>query len=115
MDPREQNSGVGPEPDGAWMYVLRLESGALYIGATRNLTARWSDHLAGRACRTTRLDPPVSILYRERHPDYRAARRREAQLKRWTRGKKEALVAGRIAELKQRARRGPGDQKSDQR
>jgi predicted GIY-YIG superfamily endonuclease len=33
------------------------------------------------------------LVRKEEHPSYLAARRREHQLKKWTRRKKEALVA----------------------
>jgi putative endonuclease len=43
--------------------------------------------------RTTQLDPPVALAYSEEHATFSEARRREAQVKRWTRAKKEALLA----------------------
>ena len=45
-----------------WTYILRLKSGHLYIGATNDLKQRYQDHLNGRACRTTKLDPPVKVV-----------------------------------------------------
>jgi putative endonuclease len=82
------------------VYFLRLRSGTLYIGASENLEPRLEDHAAGRACRTTQLDPPVALLRVEIHSTFAAARRREAQLKRWSRAKKEALVGGDAASLR---------------
>lgn len=78
----------------AWFYILRLQSRKLYPGATTNLDQRWKDHIAGHACRTTKLDPPVKLTYQEEHPTFSDARRRETQIKRWSAKKKEALVAG---------------------
>lgn len=78
----------------AWFYILRLKSGILYPGSTTDLNQRWADHKAGRACRTTRYDPPMTRLYFEEHSTFIEARRREAQVKRWSAKKKEALVAG---------------------
>ena len=75
-------------------YILRLQSGALYIGATKKLEDRYEKHRTGSAGRTTALDPPVSLVYSEEHESFAIARKREAQVKRWTRAKKEALVAG---------------------
>jgi putative endonuclease len=74
------------------VYFLRLRSGALYIGASKDLGQRLDDHASGQACRTTQLDPPVSFLGFETFATVSEARMREAQLKRWSRGKKEALV-----------------------
>jgi predicted GIY-YIG superfamily endonuclease len=42
----------------------------------------------------------VQLVYSELHADRPAALRRERQLKRWTRAKKEALIAGDLALLK---------------
>ena len=88
----------------AWFYILRLRSGQLYVGATTDLERRWEEHVRGCACRTSKIDPPVSIVCTEEHPDFPAARRREAQVKRWSRAKREALVAGNVVELRRLAR-----------
>ena len=89
----------------AWFYLLRLKSGALYPGATADLPKRYQEHLKGRACRTTRLDPPVGLVYSETFSTFANARQRESQVKRWSRAKKEALAAGNLAKLKQLAKR----------
>jgi len=78
----------------AFFYILRLRSGNLYPGVTTDLDRRYLEHCAGSACRTTRLDPPEAIAYSEEHETFPAARRHEAQVKLWSRAKKEALVAG---------------------
>jgi putative endonuclease len=71
-------------------YILRLKSGSLYIGATTDLKQRYQDHLNGQACRTTKLDPPLKIVYSESVPTFSDARKREAQIKRWSRAKKRS-------------------------
>ena len=78
----------------AWFYILRLQSGNRYIGATKNLEKRYEKHCTGTAGRTTSLDPPISLVYSEKLESFSKARQREAQVKRWSRAKKEALVAG---------------------
>ena len=82
------------------MYVLRLKSGALYPGATRNLPQRIKAHFGGYACRTTSLDPPMDVVYTEQFETLGQARTRENQLKRWSRAKKEALIQGDLTSLK---------------
>ncbi len=84
----------------ACFYILRLRSGTLYSGATKNLGERYKAHTAGRACRTTKLDPPVKVVYSESLPTFSDARKREEQIKRWSRAKKEALVAGDMVKLR---------------
>lgn len=76
------------------VYMLRLKSGVIYVGATTDLEQRLCDHARGQACRTTNLDPVTALLRIEMHPTFSVARAREAQLKRWSRAKKEALIRG---------------------
>ena len=85
----------------AHLYILRLKSGSLNIGATTNLKQRYQDHLNGRACRTTKLNPPLKLIYSESLPTFSDARKREAQIKRWSRCKKETLVSGDMDKLRE--------------
>lgn len=83
-----------------FVYILRCADQSLYIGETDDIERRVARHNDGRACRYTARRLPVELIYREELSDYLAARRRERQLKRWTRAKKEALVSGDLAALK---------------
>lgn len=85
----------------AWLYILRLKSGNLYIGATTDLHQRCREHFEGKACRTTKIDTPVALVHSEEFVNNLEARRREAQIKRWSRAKKEALVSGEMEKLKE--------------
>ncbi len=85
----------------AWLYILRLKSGNLYIGATMDLDGRCRLHFEGKACRTTKNDPPIALVHSEEFSNNLEARRREAQIKRWSRAKKEALVSGDMSRLKE--------------
>jgi len=87
-----------------WLYILRLKSGAFYTGATTGLDQRYKDHCSGKASRTTKLDPPAELIYSEEFKTFVEARRREAQIKRWSREKKEALVAGDFEKLRSLAK-----------
>ena len=97
-DPYETQN---PEFLSAWLYILRLKSSQLYIGSTTDLDQRYREHVAGKACRTTTIDPPVALLYSEDFETFSDARRREAQIKRWSRSKKEALVGGETQKLRE--------------
>jgi len=88
----------------AWFYILRLKSGQLHTGSTTDLDQRYKDHCSGKACRTTQLDPPQKLLYPEELDSFSDARRREAQVKRWSRAKKEALVSGNVTKLRRLAK-----------
>jgi putative endonuclease len=87
----------------AWFYILRLRSGSLYLGATTDVKKRCGEHFSRRAGRTTALDPPLAVVYSEEFETFSEARRREGQVKRWSRAKKEALVSGDTATLQKLA------------
>ena len=89
----------------AWFYILRLKSGALYVGATTDLQQRYKDHCSGKACRTTSADRPVAVVYSEQLETFSDARRREAQVKRWSCEKREALARGDLETLHRLAKR----------
>ncbi|WP_042725317.1 GIY-YIG nuclease family protein [Chthoniobacter flavus] len=76
------------------VYILQLRSGKLYVGCSDDAETRFCDHTAGAACQTTKVDPPVAVLFVEIQADYTQARRREVQIKKCSRAKKEALIAG---------------------
>lgn len=82
------------------VYTLRCADDSLYIGETRDLRHRLDRHADGSGCTFTRHRRPVRLAYSEPHPTRQAARQRERQLKRWTRAKKEALIAGDLSLLK---------------
>jgi putative endonuclease len=77
----------------AWrVYVLRCRDGSLYAGCTNDLARRVSRHAAGKGARYTRSRLPVVLVWSERAGNRSDALRREAALKRLTRGEKLALV-----------------------
>jgi len=86
------------------VYFLRLRSGTRYVGASLDLEQRLDDHVSGQACRTTQLDPPLALLRIEVCSTFCEARQREAQLKRWSRPKKEALIRGDCENLRMLSR-----------
>ncbi len=77
-----------------FVYILRCADNSLYIGETPNVASRLAKHNEGSASRFTARRRPVSLVFAEEHPDRTAALLRERQLKRWSRAKKDALVAG---------------------
>ena len=76
------------------VYLLRCRDGSLYTGVTTDLARRLARHRAGSASAYTRARRPVRLVYVEPAPTRSAALRREAAVKRLSRGAKLALVRG---------------------
>jgi predicted GIY-YIG superfamily endonuclease len=87
-------------PDRVYAYLLKCSDGSLYAGSTSDLQARIDRHNAGRAATWTKARLPVELAYFEAFSTIDEAIRRERQWKRWTHAKKEALIAGDVAQLK---------------
>jgi putative endonuclease len=83
-----------------YVYMLRCADGTLYTGSTNDVTAREVVHNSGRGARYTASRRPVRVVYCAGLESRSAAQKREAQLKRWTRAQKEALIAGNTTLLK---------------
>lgn len=77
----------------AWVYMLRCENGSLYTGWTNDLARRISAHKAGRGAKYTRAFKAASLAWAERQPDKPSALRREAEVKKLPKAKKEAMAA----------------------
>jgi putative endonuclease len=80
-----------------FVYIVRCCDGSLYTGYARDPSEREKVHNAGRGAKYTAGRRPVSLVYSESFDGVGDALRRERQLKRWTRAKKEALIAGDFA------------------
>ena len=75
-----------------YVYILECRDKTLYVGVTKNLTKRLDKHNKGKASKYTRGRTPVKLKYHEEHVKKTSALKREHQLKRWTRSKKQALI-----------------------
>ena len=76
------------------IYILRTSSNTLYIGQTNNLDQRMKDHLSKntRSAKYIKYFDSFKLVYSEEYPTRIEAMRREFQLKKWTKAKKEALI-----------------------
>jgi putative endonuclease len=74
-------------------YIVRCVDGTLYTGYARDPEKRARAHNAGHGARYTAGRRPVSLVYREGFDSVGDALRRERQLKRLRRRRKEALIA----------------------
>jgi predicted GIY-YIG superfamily endonuclease len=83
-----------------YIYVLRCADDSFYVGETDDVGQRVSRHNEGRGSSFTATRRPVRLVFTELHESRDQALVRERQLKRWTRAKKEALISGNQAGLK---------------
>lgn len=75
-----------------FVYIVRCADGTLYTGYARDPVRREQQHNIGRGARYTAGRRPVQVVYAEPFASAGEALRRERELKRWTRARKEALV-----------------------
>ena len=84
-----------------FVYILRCSDNSYYVGSTEDLNDRLTRHNTGRAAAWTAKRRPVTLVYQESFDDPLLATRREAQIKKWSRAKKEALISGNLNKLKE--------------
>jgi putative endonuclease len=78
----------------AWMYILQCSDSSYYVGSTKNLELRFSQHQSGQGSRYTSGRLPVQLVYCEEYDRVSDAFYREKQVQGWTRRKREALING---------------------
>jgi putative endonuclease len=92
--PESENTGPG------WfVYIIKASDGRLYTGITTDVERRFSEHSGTpRGARFFRGRQPVEVVYTENHPDRSSAQRREADIKRLSRGLKLELIGRNLPE-----------------
>jgi putative endonuclease len=87
------------------VYILRCRDGSLYTGCTNDLDNRLAAHNAGKGAKYTASRRPVQVVYTEPAGSKSAAMQREFEIKRWTKARKEVLVAGKRQKFKRLCKR----------
>jgi putative endonuclease len=75
-----------------YVYILAGESAVLYVGVTRDLAGRLTQHRARRGTAFTAKYNVTRLVYYEVFGTPRAAIAREKQIKGWVRAKKLSLI-----------------------
>jgi putative endonuclease len=75
-----------------YCYIVRCADDTLYTGVTTDLARRVEEHNQGKGARYTAPRRPVELMWSERLANRSLAQRREAEIKRWGRERKEALI-----------------------
>ena len=73
-------------------YLLRCSDDSLYAGICIDPEQRVETHQNGKGAKYTRSRLPVTLVYQEQHRSKGDALRREAEVKKWTKQRKERLV-----------------------
>ena len=76
-----------------YVYMVRCRDNSLYTGSTNDLSRRIQVHNSGKGAKYTKSRLPVTLVYREECPDKNTALKRECEIKRLTKAKKEQLAA----------------------
>jgi predicted GIY-YIG superfamily endonuclease len=87
------------------VYLLRCSDGAYYVGSTRaTIEQRVAQHEAGHFGGFTAERRPVSLVWHQEFQRITDAIAAERQLKGWSRAKKEALIRGDWAAIRELSR-----------
>lgn len=87
-----------------FVYILRCSDGSYYVGHTDDLEHRLALHASGALGGYTASRRPVTLAFASEEGTRIDALERELQIKRWSRAKKEALIAGDFERLRQLSR-----------
>lgn len=78
-----------------YTYIARAKTGRYYTGITNNPSHRIEKHNSGKGARMAIEQGPFELIYvSDTFPNRSEARKREAQVKGWSREKKEKLING---------------------
>ncbi len=77
-----------------FVYILECSDKTYYVGSTSNLEKRLHQHNHTKnGAHYTKIRRPVILKHQESYATLAEARKREAELKRWKRDRKEKLFS----------------------
>ena len=82
------------QPETWFLYIAECRGGNFYVGVAKDVVRRIAEHNKTSKCRYTCYRKPVILRYKEVCENYSAARKREAQVKRFSREKKLNIISG---------------------
>ena len=77
-----------------YFYIVRCADGTLYCGCTTHVEKRINRHNSGKGSLWVKQHGNATIVHVEPYGTLTDARRRELQVKKWSRIKKEGLIKG---------------------
>ncbi|MDD5090870.1 MAG: GIY-YIG nuclease family protein [Candidatus Wallbacteria bacterium] len=75
-----------------FLYIVRCNDGTLYTGIALDPEIRIAAHNSGKGAKYTRCRLPVELVYLEKLPTQGEAMKRECNIKRLGKNRKEALI-----------------------
>lgn len=75
-----------------FVYILKCADDSLYTGITTDVDRRFKEHKAGTASHYTRAHGAKEMIWTEESKDRSSASKREAEIKKFTRGEKLEMV-----------------------
>jgi tRNA/rRNA methyltransferase len=82
-----------------FVYIIRCNDGSYYTGHTDNLEVRFEQHQQGVYKGYTHDKRPLELMWWQDVPDRTDAFSAEMRIKKWSKAKKEALIAGQLDRL----------------
>jgi putative endonuclease len=75
-----------------YVYILRCSDNTLYTGIAKDIEKRIEMHNSGKGAKYTRGRGPVKLVWSEVADSESVAKKREAEIKKMSRGEKEELL-----------------------
>jgi putative endonuclease len=89
-----------------YVYMIRCSDASLYTGVTTNIDRRFKEHQESKkGSKYARAKIPLRVVYIEICASRSEAQIREAQLKKFTKEQKEALVKAQVKTTPQKRRK----------
>ena len=76
-----------------YLYLVRCADDTIYTGISSDVQARIDKHNSGRGAKYTQARLPVRLIYSESQPNRISAMKREIEVKKWGRKRKENLAS----------------------
>jgi len=88
-----------------YVYILKCNDDSYYTGHTDNIEKRIAEHESNESPGYTNTRKPFELVYMQEFMARDEAITAEHQIKKWSRKKKEALIANNWLQLKQLAKK----------
>jgi len=75
-----------------YIYMIKNQYGKIYVGVTQNIKQRLYHHNTKQGAQFTKSKSVFYLTFSEEYKTLAEARKREIQIKKWRRDKKELLI-----------------------